>query len=373
MESPTSPKAALLERERRWSRPAGMAAILGAILVQGGLIVTGAALDGDSAAERLLEASTGDADEQLLAGSTATGIGFVLAGVTLTFLFLAAAARSDRVRRQLIGLSLAGAVLIGAGVVANHFTYLDAADDFAASEEAREADEASLAQLLARAEAGEIEQVTLYADDSTLDVEQVDGTAYDVSYPAEREAGIRRTLEANQVAVDDPGDDDLSDAADDRAQDAIDDASGAGPSALLVRGGALAMAIGFLYTAMWSMRTGLLTRFWGTFGMASAVVLALFFLYLFTLVWLIGIGFLLLGLWPGGRPPAWEEGRAVPWLKPGQPAPGSPDEPVEGSGREISEPPLQEPAADAPGLSEAPTGPGGETPGQRRKKRKRRG
>src|SRR5918994_1166550 len=343
MESPTSPKAALLERERRWSRPAGVAAILGAILVQGGLIVTGAALDGDSAAERLLEAGTGDADAQLLAGSTATGIGFVLAGVTLTFLFLAAAARSDRVRRQLIGLSLAGALLIGAGVVANHFTYLDAADDFAASEETREADEASLAQLLARAEAGEIEQVTLYADDSTLDVEQGDGTAYDVSYPAEREAGIRRTLEANQVAV--------------------DDASGAGPSALLVRGGALAMAIGFLYTAMWSMRTGLLPRFWGTFGMASAVVLALFFLYLFTLVWLIGIGFLLLGLWPGGRPPAWEEGRAVPWLKPGQPTPDSPEEPVDGSVREISEPPLPEPGADAPGLPEAPTGPGGGTQG----------
>lgn len=373
MESPTSPKAALLERERRWSRPAGVGAILGAILVQGGLIVTGAALDADSTAERLLEAGTGDADGQLLAGSIATGTGFVLAGLTLTFLFLAAAARSDRVRRQLIGLSLAGAVLIGAGVVANHFTYLNASEDFAASESAREADEAPLAELLARAEAGEIEQVTLYADESTLDVEQEDGTAYDVAYPAEREAGIRQRLEANQVPIDDPGGDELSDAADDRAQDAINDASGAGPAALLVRGGALGMAIGFLYTALWSMRTGLLSRFWGTFGMASAVVLALFFLYLFTLVWFVGIGFLLVGLWPGGRPPAWEEGRAVPWLKPGQPAPGSPDEPLDGSGRELSEPPLPEPGADSPGLPEAPTGPGGETPGQRRRKRKRRG
>ena len=74
---------------------------------------------------------------------------------------------------------------------------------------------------------------------------------------------------------------------------------------------------------------------------------------------------MLIGLWPSGTPPAWEEGEAVPWLRPGESPPdrSADDGTVEGSGREISEPPLPEqPDAPRPG----------ENLGPRPRKRKRR-
>ena len=71
------------------------------------------------------------------------------------------------------------------------------------------------------------------------------------------------------------------------------------------------------------MRTGLLTRFWGSLGMACAVVFVLIVpssppMMIFQEVWFMALGFMLLGVWVGGRPPAWETGKAMPWLKPGE-------------------------------------------------------
>lgn len=309
-------------------RPAGIAAIVGSVAFQLGLYVGGGALDGDSTAQRLLEASNGDADGELLLGVIVSGLGFLLMGAALTHLFLAARARSPRVLRQLVALPLLGAVLVASGLVLNNFTYLDAADSFAASEAEREAT------------------------------------------PAEPET---------EQSSDGESSEDAEDEADDRAEDALSDASGASAAALLIRGGALAFAIGFLYTALWSMRTGLLSRFWGSLGMASAVVLALFFLYFFGLVWFLALGLLLLGAWVGGRPPAWEAGAAVPWPKPGeQPdardalAGQDRDETVEGGGREIGRGEgdpgggPDAPGPDAPGPDEPLAG----EPPQKRKRRR---
>jgi hypothetical protein len=67
------------------------------------------------------------------------------------------------------------------------------------------------------------------------------------------------------------------------------------------------------------MRTGLLSRFWGSLGMALGIA-TLFGLIIFTLIWFIYFGLLVLGKVPGGRPPAWEEGEAVPWPTPGEQA-----------------------------------------------------
>jgi hypothetical protein len=74
-------------------------------------------------------------------------------------------------------------------------------------------------------------------------------------------------------------------------------------------------------------------------------------------------------------PPAWAAGEAIPWPRPGDdlgapgtPPSGAPPGTVEGSGREVSEPALPDDAG-----SEPPQPPYGETQGQRRKKRKRRG
>jgi len=68
------------------------------------------------------------------------------------------------------------------------------------------------------------------------------------------------------------------------------------------------------FTCIWAMRVGLLTRFlavWGIGAGLAGVLLpvgdALF------LSWLGSAAILALGFWPGGRPPAWDAGSAVPW------------------------------------------------------------
>ena len=67
------------------------------------------------------------------------------------------------------------------------------------------------------------------------------------------------------------------------------------------------------------MRTGLLSRFWGSLGMALGVA-ALLLLVQFTLIFFIYFALLLIGKLPGGSPPAWAAGEAVPWPTPGEKA-----------------------------------------------------
>jgi hypothetical protein len=64
------------------------------------------------------------------------------------------------------------------------------------------------------------------------------------------------------------------------------------------------------------MRVGLLTRFWGSLGMALGAVSFLFFQ--FALLWFIYIGILLLR--KDSQPPAWAAGEPVPWPTPGDKA-----------------------------------------------------
>jgi hypothetical protein len=78
--------------------------------------------------------------------------------------------------------------------------------------------------------------------------------------------------------------------------------------------------------AFYAMRVGLLTRFLGVWGVGAGVITAILGPSgePFLLGWVASIGLLALGYWPGeGRPPAWDEGRAVPWPTLGQPAPRS--------------------------------------------------
>ena len=87
--------------------------------------------------------------------------------------------------------------------------------------------------------------------------------------------------------------------------------------------------IALVYSCLWGMRTGLLTRFWGALGMALGVG-TLLGLLPFLLIWLVYFAFLVLGLVPGGRPPAWAAGEAIPWPTPGEKAAGE-LEPRDGS------------------------------------------
>ena len=85
--------------------------------------------------------------------------------------------------------------------------------------------------------------------------------------------------------------------------------------------GQLGFVVGMFYTSLYAMRTGLLSRFWGSLGMALGAVSFIFFQ--FALLWFVYLGLLLLGRVPGGRPPAWAAGEAVPWPTPGEKAAAS--------------------------------------------------
>jgi hypothetical protein len=124
----------------------------------------------------------------------------------------------------------------------------------------------------------------------------------------------------------------------DHAEKLASDAIGNAPLRPLAAGfglaGQLGFAIAMFYTSLHAMRTGLLTRFWGSLGMALGVVSFIFFQ--FTLLWFLYLAFLLLGRVPGGRPPAWAAGEAIPWPSPGEkaaadlsPTPSDPEEPAD--------------------------------------------
>ncbi len=172
------------------------------------------------------------------------------------------------------------------------------------------------------------------------------------------------------------------DARENLADDVIEDNGTLKAGAGLRLPAILSLVFGLIYIPLWSMRTGLLTRFWATLGMALGVSLILLgpLGQIALVLWFAVIGLMLAGWWPGGRPPAWEAGAAIPWPRPGEDL-GEPSGPVEGSGREVSEPPLPdrdagpggEPAFPGAPEAEPDEGEPGETQGQRRKKRKRRG
>jgi hypothetical protein len=86
--------------------------------------------------------------------------------------------------------------------------------------------------------------------------------------------------------------------------------------------GGLVLAVGLFLVALNAMRAGLLTRIWGYLGVAAGVFLILAGgIPLVQMFWLAGLGALFLGFWPGGPPPAWAAGRAIPWPTPQRPPP----------------------------------------------------
>jgi hypothetical protein len=168
-----------------------------------------------------------------------------------------------------------------------------------------------------------------------------------------------------------------SGARDDLANKLIDDSGLLQAGSVLRLVGFISLVFALIYIPLWSMRTGLLTRFWATLGMAFGVSLLLVPFGIIGLVlWFAAVGLMLAGWWPRPLPPAWAAGEAIPWPRPGEdigPPPEAPGQSgtVEGSGREISEPSLPEDREPAEEPQDAPGQPG-ETRDQRRRKRKRR-
>ena len=79
------------------------------------------------------------------------------------------------------------------------------------------------------------------------------------------------------------------------------------------------------------MRSGLLIALLGLARDGAGIAVA-GPLVIVALVWLVYFAFLHFGMLPGGKPPAWEAGEAVPWPTPGEKA-AAELEPAEGWAR----------------------------------------
>ena len=355
-------KRELLDFQDRWMRRAGVAALGGAFIVAASLIYQRAGLhlpNANSDADQLafFHAHSG----RLILSSFIQGIGFALFAAPLFFLFRAVSGRAERVRNAFGALILLGPLAFGLGVVVSSFGSSQSADDFvkqqpAVVQHARQ--QAQAAQTApAQSKGGKPKGAATTTQPTTTRPTTTGATT----------TGSTTTGTSTTAAKPKTPDQAASD-----AREGLADHLNKHTTLLIVGGlistvGVLGLVFGMVYTALWCMRTGLLTRFWGALGMAFGLFLIIPILPPIPglVLWFAALGLMFLGFWPRPLPPAWAAGEAVPWPRPGEdlgpPPSGSGNGTVEGSGREVSESPLPE------------NGETGETQGQRRKKRKRRG
>jgi hypothetical protein len=291
----------ILEWESRWLVPAAIATFAAIALLIGGTIV-GGPVSGEGKAEILRSAH--EHGSSLMIGSALQAIGFALLIAPLMVLFRAAQARSERVKGQLIGLIVVAPLFFAVATALTGVATTDAADQFVAGE---------AKSTLTQKEASSDCRSQLKDKGAEKFAEEFDAGA----------AGANPQAECVTTKVED-----------NEADNAISEASVTDVAEGLGIGGRLGLAVSLIYTCLWAMRTGLLTRFWGSLGMALGVA-TLLGLVLFVAIWFIYIGLLLAGKVPAGRPPAWAAGEAIPWPTPGEKAAAS----LEPSDSDSSEPP----------------------------------
>jgi hypothetical protein len=359
-------KQELLDFQDRWMRPAGVLAILGALVIAASLPLQ-PSTTGDNDAERLTKFH--DQSTELIVGQgILIGLGILLFIPLLYVLIRSAQGRTQRIRRGMVSLAFIGPVLFSLSGLLVAVGLNDVAGQFVdqAPAKERQARQQAAAAQAAAAKGGSAKQPKATAKGQTTTTTQPSTT----TQPATT-SGTTTTPQSATTIPKTP-EQAASQARDDLANHLIDN-SGLLQAGSLVRFvGLISLVFALVYIPLWAMRTGLLTRFWAMLGLALGVSLFLVPVGIFGLVlWFAVVGLMLARWWLTPLPPAWDAGEAIPWpsredIGP-PPAERGPSGTVEGSGREVSEPRL--PENGAPG--EAPPEPE-ETQGQRRKKRKRR-
>jgi len=99
----------------------------------------------------------------------------------------------------------------------------------------------------------------------------------------------------------------------------------------------LGLVVMMVYVSLQALRAGLVTRFLGSLGMAlgASMILILPIAVLAMLAWTGFLGLMFVGRTPGGRPPAWETGEAIPWQRPGEEPPARGGDAIEGDATEV--------------------------------------
>lgn len=355
---PLPSKEELLGFQSTWMKRAGFAALLGAVIVAASIVLQQVGLNppsGKSNADQLVFEHAHA--NRLIYTSILLGVGLALFAIPLTFLFRAVAGRAQRVRPAFLALIVLGPPALGLGVAISSIGSTQAAQKFhdqepAAVQQAHRQAEQAQAKPAQGTQTGTTATTTTPTGSTTINL---NGTTTTVSTPVTpTQAGSN-------------------------ARENLADHINKHTTLLLVGGlvgfiGRLALVFGLIYTSLWCMRTGLLTRYGGVAGIVAGVGLILLGAVGFAVlvIWFAVVGLILLGVWPPPLPPAWEAGEAIPWVRREDDLGPSPDGDgsgtVEGSGREVSEKQLPEGDQSA----EPPQPPYGETQGQRRKKRKRR-
>lgn len=275
--------------EGKWFLPTGLADFAAVILLIVAAVVI-SSVSGSGEAELLTKAHEHSSDVTL--SSILEAIGFLLMTAPLYFLFRAAASRSDKMRYQLVGLVIAAPLFFAASSILNATATNEASDQFAAGE--------------AKSTLTVKEAETECKADENDEGEKDFANTYDgETSPAEEQA---KTPFENCTSTKQE---------DDKAENALSDASVRGLATGFGLGGRLGLAVALFYSCLYGMRTGLLSRFWGSLGMALGVA-ALLLLVQFTLIFFLYFGLLLIGKLPGGRSPAWAAGEAIPWPSPGE-------------------------------------------------------
>jgi hypothetical protein len=273
-------KAAILSWEERWARPVAIATFAALLLIIAAIVVASQGVGGGDGESELLRNVDAHRAAQMIS-SVLQAIGIGLLAAPLYYLFRAARARSERMRGQLLGVVLIGPFFLAVLAILSGLSNLHAASEFVSNEVPR--------------------------------------------------------LTAKGVALG-------SDRANEAAKDTVTEAPLRPLAAFFGIAGQIAFLVGMVYTSLHAMRTGLLTRTWGSLGIALGAVSFIFFQ--FTLLWFIYLGLLFAGWIPGGRPPAWRSGEAEPWPSPGEKAAaamGGNEPSNDGDGEEIGEPPQIEP------------------------------
>ena len=281
--------------ERRWAVPVGIASLAAIGFVVAAIVVAGQIVGSSDGDSGLLRNADAHRTAQMVS-SVLQAIGVGLLLAPLYYLFRAAQARSDAVRGQLVGIVIAAPLFLAILAILSGLSTLEAATHFVSD---------------------------------------------DVPRLLKEGVGLN------------------SERADNVAGDAISGASLRGLAAGFGLGGQLGFVIAMVYTCLHAMRTGLLTRFWGSLGMALGAVSFIFFQ--FTLLWFVYFALLVFGWVPGGRPPAWASGEAEPWPTPAEKAAAA----LEGPPEELDSPPEPGDEVSTDG-SDATDGQGG------RRKRKQR-
>jgi hypothetical protein len=277
-------KAEIEAWESRWAMPVALATVAAIALFVASRFVNRASGDGTAELLRSIDAHSGS----VAFAGVLQALAFALLAFPLVYLFRAASSRSDRVRSQLIGLIVAAPLFLGLSAGLNGLAQQDAADQFLAGE---------AKSTLTPADA---------EDECREDLQ--DEGARDFADEYDPQGGETASAACEDRKLED-----------DEASNARTEASLAGIVTGLGIAGALGFVVALFYTCLWAMRTGLLTRFWGSLGMALGVV-TLLGLLPFLLIWLIYVALLAMGWVPGGRPPAWAAAEAIPWPTPGEKA-----------------------------------------------------